>query len=149
MRLLTETWIWFPWLTWASLNFCNAYSRKSKPFFEWNEKTSVNSLESQEYGQLSLYKQELIFTPPDIDRRFFEPTFMQKNDDATRLSARAFFDHKSLDRSGPFLVFLQAVLYGYWAVYIKSSSSGKFRKTIKFLHGRVMWKFLKWQFRKF
>ena len=30
---------------------------------------------------------------------------MQKNDDATRLSVRAFFGHKSRDRSGPFLVF--------------------------------------------
>ena len=35
-------------------------------------------------------------------------------------------------------LFFRVGTYGYWAVYIKMSSSGKLRKAIKFLHGRVL-----------
>ena len=45
--------------------------------------------------------------------------------------------------------FLQAYPNGHYTQHIKNLEFVGDRSAIKFLHGGVLWKFLKWQFRKF
>ena len=51
--------------------------------------------------------------------------------------------------SGKLSAFLQAYLNAYYTQSIKKLGSAELSLIAKFLHGRELWKFLKWQFRKF
>ena len=45
--------------------------------------------------------------------------------------------------------FLHTYYYAYFTQHIKNLDSIRHHSAIKFLHGRVLWNFLKWHFRKF
>ena len=51
--------------------------------------------------------------------------------------------------SGKLSDFLQAYKKAYYTQHIKKLGSSELILIELFLHGRVLWKFLKWQFRKF
>ena len=46
-------------------------------------------------------------------------------------------------------ILLQAYYHANYTQHIKNLEWSELILTMKFLHGRVLWKFLKWQFRKF
>ena len=71
------------------------------------------------------------------------------NSPGTRVSAREFFVHNFRRPESARLIFsgLIEILISH-NIKKKLELSGLVL-TIKFLHGRVLWKFLKWQFRKF
>ena len=66
-----------------------------------------------------------------------------------RLSAWAFFGHKIRDPDGNRRILLQAYYHANYTQHIKNLEWSELILTMKFLHGRVLWKFWKWQFRKF